>query len=306
MKLRTLSFITAASFALALAVTGQAYALKAGPTLIELKAAPGESVSASMLLENDTQDKLTLTPSFLDAEPTSDESGYATYTQSNEFSTLSKWISTKDREVVLMPGEKVNVAFYVTVPTEASIGGHYAAVGWRQVAQAPKLTGASITGFPAINIALDVAGITEEKGDILSFSTSDGKTNYDKLPVSFVTRINNGGNRHFNPKGSIQIKNMFGSVVAELAFNETKGGGNVLPRSTREFKNEWLGEFAFGKYTAELTAQLGGAGTKTASLELWVMPAGLLVLWLIIALIIIVILVLLIKRALQSSAAVKK
>lgn len=281
-------------------------ALKIGPTVIDLSANPGESLSGSVLLENDSDTITALKPTTLDARADINEGGYAAYDKPTETSTLSKWLSFKDIEITLQPREKRNAVFFVNVPKEGSVGGHYAAIGWLSDVVAPKESGAAVGGFPVVNIALDVLGKTVEKGDVVSFSTINNKSNYDKLPVSFVTRINNGGNRHFKPQGSIQVKNMFGSVVANLPLNETNGGGNVLPMSTREFNNEWVGEFAFGKYTAVLTANLAGAGTKTASYELWVMPAGLLVLWLIIALIIIVILVLLIKRAMQSSSELKK
>jgi len=100
---------------------------------------------------------------------------------------------------------------------------------------------------------------------------------------------------------------MFGKNVADLPINQTDvAGGNVLPNGTQTYPATWNGEFAFGKYTAVLDLTLGGAGQKMATYELWVMPAGLLVLWLIIALVIIAILILLIKRALQSSSNLKK
>ncbi len=284
----------------------QADALKITPTIKEFSGRPGDAVSGVVQLENDTNEKLLFGVEVVDASPSQDESGFATYSAKNDTSTLANWITVRgDNKVEILPGESKGIQYVIAIPQDAPPGGHFAAIKVASFAPGVE-SGAGISSAMATNIALDVEGSVLEKGDIVSFATADGKTNYDKLPIGFVTRINNGGNRHFKPQGSIEIKNMFGGVVASLPLNQTNGGGNVLPRSTREFKNEWLGEFAFGKYTAILTVNLGGAGQKTATLELWVMPAGLLVLWLIIALIIIIILILLIKRALQSSAAVKK
>lgn len=280
-------------------------ALKLTPTIKEYSARPGDALSGVLQLVNDSALPASFNIETMDAQASTGEGGFAEYSPRNETSTLSNWITLRESNIAIAPGETKNIQYIIAIPQDAPPGGHYAAIKVASgAANVPG--GASLSSALAANIALDVEGQALEKGDVVSFATVDGKTNYDKLPVSFITRINNGGNRHFKPKGSIEVKNMFGSVVASLPLNQTNGGGNVLPRSTREFKNEWLGEFAFGKYTALLTTQLGGAGTKTASLELWVMPAGLLILWLVIALIIIVILILLIKRALQSSAIVKK
>lgn len=282
-----------------------AHALTIAPTIYEVSAKPGDSANRIITITNSSTSPTKLHLEVLDASAGSEETGFAKYTKATSESTLANWITSSESEISLNTGESKRIPIFVSVPQNAEPGGHFALVSFVTTAEAGA-SGASITGGVGTNIALDVAGSVLEKGDIVSFTTADGKTNYDKLPIGFVTRINNGGNRHFKPQGSIQIKNMFGSVVANLPLNETNGGGNVLPRSTREFKNTWEGEFAFGKYTAVLTTDLAGAGVKTASTELWVMPAGLLVLWLIIALIIIVILVLLIKRAMQATPSMKK
>ncbi len=283
----------------------QADALKITPTIKEFSARPGDAVSGVVQLFNDSNERVSYSFDAVDASASTNESGFAEYSKRSDTSTLSNWITIRESKVILNPNETKGVQYFVAIPGDAPPGGHYAGIKISSVE--PGITsGAGLSSGMIANIALDVEGQVLEKGDVVSFETVDGKKNYDKLPISFTTRINNGGNRHFKPQGSIQLKNMFGSVVAELPLNAGNGGGNVLPRSTREFKNDWVGEFAFGKYTAILTADLGGAGVKTANLELWVMPAGLLVLWLIIALIIIGILVLLIKRALQSSGQMKK
>ena len=298
----------AAAFAFSLLAGASAHALRLQPALIELSLKPGESSVQSIRLLNDSQNTLNLGTMLYDADAGNNEKGFPAFSPNKTDSTLSNWIKLNGGidTFQLAPNESKMVSFSISVPTDAPFGGHYAGLGFTTPSQIPEAGGASLSGGIITNIALDVEGAVLEKGDIVSFSTAGSKASYDKLPISFVTRINNGGNRHFKPQGSIQVKNMFGTVVATLPLNVTNGGGNVLPRSTREFNNTWEGEFAFGKYTAALTADLGGAGIKTANFELWVMPAGLLILWLIIALIIIVILVLLIKRALQPSSAMKK
>lgn len=297
-----LGLLAAIGFSLMFA--GQSMALTIRPAIIETSLKQGESGSYSIRIVNDSNEAVELGITAVEAEGAASEDGVAKYNDRNESSTLANWIGAAGM-VKINANDSANVVFPINVPSNAPVGGHYAGLQFTELRGAPT-AGAGVLGGLVANIALDVPGQTIEKGDVLTFATADGKTSYDKLPVSFTTRINNGGNRHFKPQGAITVKNMFGSVVATLPFNVTNGGGNVLPRSTREFTNDWQGEFAFGKYTAMLNVDLAGAGVKTASLDLWVMPAGLLVLWLIIALIILVILVLLIRRALLSSPAMKK
>ncbi len=277
-------------------LAGSAYALKITPTVVELKAKPGEILSRTIEVMNETENPLSITANFSEAEGSESEGGVAKYSKPTETSTLANWITFEgESSFDLASGEKRKVSFIVTVPENAPPGGHYAAINWFPQA-ADVQSGAAVTGGIATNIALDVAGTVTEKGDIVSFTTQGDIKKYDKLPVNFVTRINNSGSRHFKPKGSIIVKDMFGKEVVSLPVNVTNAGGNVLPGSTREFKATWDSGFAFGKYTAVLDVMLGGAGKKTATYEFWVMPAGLAILWVIILIVVLLILGLLIKN----------
>ncbi len=295
-----------------LAFVGSANALTIQPSVIDdISLNPGESATKSVKLTNDSDEALTITPTLYDAEASSGTSGGINFVPSNPSSTLANWISfnASNNQIVLQPRETRELPIYITIPEVASAGGHFAMIAWRGgvPADANKATGATILSAVATNIAVDVKGKVLESGEIVSFSTKGNITNYDKLPVDFETVVHNSGTRHFKPRGFVHVKNMFGKNVADLPINQTDvAGGNVLPNGTQTYPATWNGEFAFGKYTAVLDLTLGGAGQKMATYELWVMPAGLLVLWLIIALVIIAILILLIKRALQSSSNLKK
>lgn len=308
MKMMRLLCLAFASVLLSFLFATQAHALRIAPTVVELSTLPGEPIAGVFRVVNNEESTLNLKGMIYEAVPNvSDEKGFANIVAPTQNSTLANWLKLNENEnITLQPGEKKDIRFVVAVPQNASPGGHYAAIALSQATVAPTGSGAAIVPQLTVNVALDIAGESVEKADIVSFGTDGGKTNFDKLPVKFFARLHNGGNRHFRPTGAILVKNMFGSTVAQLPIKTQDAGGNILPGSTRTYDFDWVGEFAFGKYTAMLDVDLGGAGKKTASVELWVMPAGLLVLWLVIALIIIVILVLLIKRALSSSAALKK
>jgi len=63
------------------------------------------------------------------------------------------------------------------------------------------------------------------------------------------TRVENTGNVHFKPTGTLTIKNMFGSEVTTINLTSQ----NVLPDSIRQLINEWdPGITSFGRYTEQI------------------------------------------------------
>lgn len=280
-----------------LLLAGYAHALKIQPTLLDLKTKPGGALQSTITVTNDSMDPITLEPVVYEAVPNSSENGGADYVEKTSNSTLANWIDISKLSVVtLAPQESKEFPVLIMAPQDAGPGTHLALMTWKTPKEGDQPGGASILNAVGVNIALDVAGQAIEKGDVVSFSTEGDVKKYDKLPVSFVTKINNSGNRHFMPKGTITVKDMFGKDVVVLPFLQTNSGGNVLPKATRTFPATWESGFAFGKYTAVLDVTLGGAGKKMATYEFWVMPAGLAILWVIILIVVLLILGLLIKN----------
>jgi hypothetical protein len=280
-----------------------ASALRLAPTLIDINVKPGEGIVKKIKLTNETVQAVTVVPVVYDASAGMNEEGFPQIADKTAESTLANWIEMNDAQsITLQAGQSKDVSVMIKVPANAPPGGHYAVVAWSTISSgvAPDQTGAALVGQVAGNIAVNVAGNTISKGDIISFSTEGNITKYEKLPVSFTSRISNSGNRHFKPQGTITINDMFGRSVETLQVNNVNAGGNVLPQSIREFKASWDNGFAFGKYNAILSLSLGQAGNATANYEFWVLPTGLLVLWLIIAIVVIIILAMLIKNMMSS------
>jgi hypothetical protein len=90
--------------------------------------------------------------------------------------------------------------------------------------------------------------------------------------------MENRGNGHIKPIGSITVTNMVGSEVASMQVNEM--GGNILPGTVRRFQNEWNDQFGFGRYEALLTLNFGtppnqggmGIQNTTATTNFWIIP----------------------------------
>lgn len=280
-----------------------ASALTVQPVLIEdIHVKPGEGVTRTVKITNDSNATVKLKSIVYDVVANENETGFPKVVTKSPDSTLANWINSgSTQEITLGARETASVPVYISVPVGAEPGGHYALISWGSAdTEAPTGVGAGVVGQIGVNLAIDVIGTVTEKGDLVSFATSDGKSKYDKLPVSFNVRVNNGGNRHFKPNGNVVITNMFGKTVATLPVVSGNGGGNVLPKSTRDYTVKWEDGFAFGKYTASAGVSFGRAGSGSAAVDFWVLPAGLLVLWLAIAAIVVLILVLLIKNIMMS------
>ncbi|MBI4239695.1 hypothetical protein HY620_01750 [Candidatus Uhrbacteria bacterium] len=283
-----------------LLTAGTANALKIQPLLIDdLNVKPGSSSITKIKLTNDESASLKVKANFYDVEPGSDEGGSVLYSNRSQDSTLSNWINLNGLdEFVLEPGQSKEVKLIVSVPVGASPGGHYALLSWGAAGVAPGKNSVGVSGEVGTNIALNVPGNVTEKGDIISFGTIDKASKYERLPIEFSLRVGNSGNRHFKPKGVVSIQDMFGRSVTTLNVNDSSR--NVLPKTIQEFKAQWNDGFAFGKYTAVASIAMGGAGSASANYEFWVLPTGLLVLWLVIAVVVVIILAMLIKNMMSS------
>ena len=73
-------------------------------------------------------------------------------------------------------------------------------------------------------------------------------------------RLENTGNTHVKPTGTIKITNWLGSQVDEIELQ----GENTLPSSIRKMVTSWPtdGRTLYGKYTATLEATYGESNQK--------------------------------------------
>lgn len=278
----------------------EARALTISPPVIELSVDPGNVITEEIKIVNTTDEpqifylaKADFTasgeggePSFLKAEEVPEDYPYS----------LTAWLKFSDSQIFLPAWEKASVKVIISVPQEASPGGHYGAVFFES--RAPELTGETAVGVVSkigTLILVRVAGKTVEQAKVASFDTQTAGHCFAHKPIKFYTRFENTGNVHLKPSGKIDVYNLVGRVVASLEVNEK--GGNVLPGSTRRFEAEWSANqtvsqatgnlfkrfwqgvknesrgFGFGKYTGYLSLDWGSSGqTANAALEFWIFP----------------------------------
>ncbi|MCA9361599.1 DUF916 domain-containing protein [Candidatus Kaiserbacteria bacterium] len=248
------------------------------PALIEDVADPGSNLSYEITvsnLSNSTQTYYFLVKDIIGAE----QNGAPIFAPDNIEKSgfeISEWIKLPMTEVEIEGGKNAVIPIEITVPQDASPGSHFG--GIFLTLDPPKLreSGASV-GYEVGNIvSIRIAGDVADSGTIRSFST--GNYVYGSLNIDFKAKIENSGNTLIRPYGPLEVKNMFGSRVATITFNESQSG--VFPRQTRDFEIEWEGEGSgFGRYTAQLSLIYGLQGaqkTMSNSLSFWVLPVNII------------------------------
>ena len=260
------------------------------PAISELEGMPGETAVTEIYVINDSDQDKTFYLSTLKFTAAG-ESGVPQFIPySEDRSGFPEWISFSTTVLELAPGENAAAQISVAIPTDAKAGGHYAAV---VVNDSPVNTeGVVVHSQVASLLLLDVTGQRTESAAILDFNVS--KFN-NRLPIEFEYRIQNQGDVHVTPSGTITVENVAGSEAAQVSVNS--GGGRILPLSTRQYmdswsrivdlqtgkgfveeiRNEWE-NFGLGRYTAELEIQYSDEqGLITATTTFWIIPWHLII-----------------------------
>ncbi len=225
-------------------------ALSVSPQVFEVSADPGDSVTESFKIVNGTDIELTLSATPKNFTPRGEEGGI-NLIQEGEPHSLAHWTTVSPAEVAVPARGSQVFDFTINLPFDAEPGSHLGSV----IVQTNPIdidgSGAVVSQEIGPLILVSVSGDIVESAEISSFTTDSF---WEKGPILLETRVTNNGNVHFKPSGTIEIKNMFGNVVATIDLDER----NVLPNSTRKLVNEWApGGFTVGHYTADLTMVYG-------------------------------------------------
>ena len=316
------SLLIALSFVLSFFIwsVNPANAVIVSPVVVEHELAPGMSVEGVMRVTNEYSNAEKYYVTIQKFAPKGEE-GQQEYLPEEEVEGLPSWFKVQD-SVAVDPATTEEIPYTITAPIDAEPGGHYASVFFSTTP--PSVNDDSGVGIEAktgIIFLVKISGDIVEDANIESF-TSNQKA-FSHLPAMMSLRIRNNGNVHFRPQGTLEIRNMWGGIVARLPANPTNGA--VLPNSIRRINtwwaksndiaeggfmagltNEWR-NFALGKYTATVNAKYGSQNTpfEAKTVSFWVIPwrMGLI---LLILLIVFVLGMKLYNKAIVSAALNKK
>jgi hypothetical protein len=234
-------------------------------TRIEITGYPGESVSSSFPFWNGTDEFLPVHLETADFAPQDEEGHVAVGAKIPEGNSIKEWIHPELNDFAVAPTTEFDMRFRVDIPATADPGTHY---GVLLVSTAPvgKAGGAATQVKIGPIILVRVLGDVKEKLTLESLSVPRF---IQEPPVAIEARFRNEGTVHVAPNGDIEVRNMFGALVA----TGTLPVRNVLPGAIRKVEASVGEGFWLGPYTIVLRAKYGDAGQELSSqAKIWIVP----------------------------------
>ena len=249
---------------------------------IEQKLEPGGHVEGQTKIINESDAPLTFDLNVQDFVVT-DNIGTPNILPPSTLNTkysAAAWIGITPNKFTLQPGQKQNLDYFIQVPKNARPGGHYAAIVYTpEVKTGISGTGSTINSQLGSIFYITVKGPITESANISKFF-ANGFQEYG--PVSILTQIQNFGDLHIAPRGTVNVSGLFYNKTQDLPTH------NIFPQAKRDYVNTFGQTFMLGRYKAVFLGSYGANNNLplTATLYFWVFTWRLT---LIIALIIVVI-----------------
>lgn len=273
--------------------------LSLSPLTFELKANPGETVSNSVRVTNNTTAGTQLEVTVENIASTG-QGGQVELTSESTTYALSSWVSTDVKKFSLGAKESKIITFTIAVPKNAEPGGHYGSLLIGTVASGDTSTGAIIAQKLGSLLLVRVSGEANEEVTITGFvpknyvgswdeiTSADGKSKvlvpkdevltaessrryFSNGPIAIDVTYQNKGNVHVKPVGFVSIYNIFNKKVAELPVDSR----NVFPGADRKVTVIWPQKQHWGIfYRAKLITLYGASNNKTLSADatFWAFP----------------------------------
>ena len=251
-------------FFYSLAALAQSLPVAIETTRIEVTGYPGESVSSSFPFWNGTDEFLPVHLETADFAPQDEEGHVAVGGKTPEGNSIKEWIHPELNDFAVAPQTEFDMRFRVHIPSTADPGTHYGVL-LVSTAAVGKAGGAATQVKIGPIILVKVLGAVTEKLTLESLSVPRFM---ESPPIALEARFRNEGTVHVAPTGDIEVRNMFGSLVA----TGTLPGRNVLHGAVRKVEVSVGDGLWLGRYTVLFRATYGGGGELEAQRVIWVVP----------------------------------
>lgn len=315
LKVLLLSVLFSLTFITLSALLNSVSALIISPPNFDFSMAPGSSHEGEFMVffGEDFPDKLYLYIKPLDFVGENADLVYVD--EKLNTNTLANWITLDkyeiDKPAVLFQQNEdhiVYVKFKINIPTDASVGAHYA--GIILSAKGPEVgedqSAVSLSKEEILQFYLNVEGDYILDAKLNSFDTINSQRIFTTLPVTFETRFLNNGNIYITPSGNIEI--LQGDIkIHNVNLNPL--GSRVFAGKERLFTNYWLSgteidklsrddieanlqnqpknffekvlhqitNFRIGIYRAELAGYIGAQPPYQSEVTFYVIPIELII-----------------------------
>lgn len=256
--------------------------LSVSPTRNEITLKPSEEQSFTITLKNITSGPVTATPEVNDFEADNATGNPKIIKSNTPLSTSIKPFITDLDSVPLNVNEQKNVIISAKAPKDASPGAYYGLISYKSVpagSQAPAPGSVALSATVSTIVLITVPGNITDSVQLKSVNvyadnkSKTGGTLFTKPPQQAGVEIRNLGNGFAKPFGKVVVKNMLGKEVYTYEINNTDPRANVLPKSTRTFRNDIKNVSRPGRYTVTANVSFGSGSTiLVSSKSFWYMP----------------------------------
>jgi hypothetical protein len=228
---------------------GQAHAAATGLTIQPVKISEliksGASKSGQILLTNASSDAVQVDISVEDFVPTSGTETFQFVGRAPGVTSVRDWITIQSPlRFTFKPGESKEIPYTITAPADAEPGSHFGVIFFKATRVADLNAEINVGTQVGTLVFVTIPGTFQQSGTIQNFGSPFF---LQGGPVPFSLRFDNTGTVYFEPKGTIDIYNMFGSQIASVPI----GGYAVLPTGVKDMAFSWnVSGFLLGRYKA--------------------------------------------------------
>lgn len=219
--------------------------LSISPTRTELSVLPGATDKVTVSIKNITSGAIFAEISIDDFEPDNETGAPKIITNGDRNAASISGFVTPIEGVRLEPDESKDITLDVSIPNDAAPGGYYGAVRFKAV---PVTANGATDGSSEVSLTANLLSLVliEVPGDITQKVAVNSLRAYldDKSGVIFTKKpnflgieIENLGNSFIKPFGTVNVTNFLGNQVFSYELNDSNPRSNVLPGSTRLYKD---------------------------------------------------------------------
>lgn len=239
--------------------------LGVSPTIIEQVVTPGETQERKIKLFNLGNRPLPIKVQVRDFVGTIDNE-----VEISRAVSAKEWISVKPADFIIDPQMAKEISISVSPPIDATPGGHYASVIFNPVVPNDLSTNnqSKVLTRVSIQALYLVKGEMKERLKLAEFKAKENLSLDGR--VGFWISLQNEGNVHLVPKGTVTIKPVWLGENTESTFENKV----FLPQDTRRIEFNLDRPLKIGKYRAELNVAYGSDNNKTElrTVEFWAVP----------------------------------
>lgn len=229
------------------------------PALYEIATEPGNTKNETLLIVNNSKQPL---PVQLEVRSIISADEIIDLTKRSQFDA-SRWVKLETSNIALESGETRRLSLNISVPKNASAGGHYAEIVIKKLVlendQSSNETNTVLVPQVKVPLLISVAGETKEE---LIIEADDMFPGFIGFFGTLNTNISiaNTGTSHVLPAISIDVyKN------GQLIKSEPTSPGLILPNTKKSFNLNWKPSLGVGFYELKVKASYGNDGNFVES-----------------------------------------